>query len=182
MLSDYNAAFAPTSLSLYDYHKNGDTDNNLDEVRTYAIDGVSKGSWLTEDNTRLTSASEYAGKEGDEKIQRTYDYSYDSTTSTQTITDRKDYLYTDEALTSTKTYNTEAESMADAKILSGEDLETRGLLTDEQVYIGDAGVEKISRDYAYTYDETKQEYRISVRTDYNYGPDGALTTLSLIHI
>ncbi|MDD5496542.1 MAG: hypothetical protein PHP46_05530, partial [Candidatus Omnitrophica bacterium] len=74
VLSDYDEEGSPTSVSMYDYNKDGNPEN-LDEVVTYDLEGLdidfskSKDGWadlLTED--RVSKTAVYEGAKGEERV------------------------------------------------------------------------------------------------------------------
>ncbi|MDP3791409.1 MAG: hypothetical protein Q8R38_05155, partial [Candidatus Omnitrophota bacterium] len=78
VLSDYDTEGVSHTVSVYDYNKNGDTNENLDEVRSYDSDGIDiskpKSEWaslLTEN--RLSRTNVYEGEKDKERVKYVLD-------------------------------------------------------------------------------------------------------------
>ncbi|MCX5716033.1 MAG: hypothetical protein NTV07_04115, partial [Candidatus Omnitrophica bacterium] len=147
---------------------------HLISIETYDTSELSAEDARKAGMGKLKEESLFKGPAGNEKIQQTFTYTFDKATGTYTVTERKDYNYKDGRLESVKTYNTSKLSLNDAKTISGTELEAKGLLTEESLFKGPAGNEKIQQTFTYTFDKATGTYTVTERKDYNYkdGSDG----------
>ncbi|MDD4957617.1 MAG: WD40 repeat domain-containing protein, partial [Candidatus Omnitrophica bacterium] len=73
VLSDYDDEGKPNTVSLYEYHKDGDSDDGLDEVVTYDLTGedidLTSDGWMDDlEDDQITKTTVYEGKKGEEKV------------------------------------------------------------------------------------------------------------------
>ncbi|MBF0252614.1 MAG: hypothetical protein HQL29_02260 [Candidatus Omnitrophica bacterium] len=133
------------TFTIYDYEG-----TSLKETRTFDVSEMNEDDYIMwkedpslENMGSISNRTTYTGEDGKEKMVYTLSYFLDSENTIQAW-ERKEYVYVDDQLKETLTYDISEDSLtAEAKVELG-----IGYLQEHAFYVGDKGFERM--DYAYS--------------------------------